>query len=61
MFLERMKASADLSHNHTLESLDKYKRTDALLFFAEHKVIEGGYMYAAVRKWIQDKYSHLTK
>ena len=61
MFLERMKASADLAHNHTLDSLDKYKRTDAMLFFAEHKVIEGGYLYASVRKWVQDKYSHLTK
>jgi hypothetical protein len=61
MFVERMKASIDLLHNHTLDSLDKYKRTDAMLFFAEQKVIEGGYLYAAVRKWIQDKYSQLTK
>lgn len=61
VFIDRMRASADLEHNHALESLDKYKRTDALLFFAEQKVREGGYLYAAVRKWIYDHYSHVTK
>lgn len=61
LFMERMRASTDVDHNHTLDSLDKYKRTDALLFFAENKVIEGGYLYAAVRRWIVDNFSHKTK
>lgn len=61
LFLERMRASHEIDHNHTLDALDKYKRTDAILFFAERKVAEGGYLYAAVRKWIHSNYSRKTK
>lgn len=42
IFLERTQTSLDLPHRHTLESQDEYKRTDALMFLAEHKVAEGG-------------------
>lgn len=61
MYIEKMQASANLSHNHTLESLDKYKRTDALLHFCEQKVMEGGYLYKAVCKWMKEKYGHVKE
>lgn len=47
-------------HNHTLDSLDKFRRSEALLFYARYKVAEGGYSYSAVRRWMQAKYSEYT-
>jgi hypothetical protein len=35
LYMEKTRLTEEYSHNHTMESLDKYKRTDALLFFAE--------------------------
>ena len=59
MLFERKSHSVG-EHNHTLESQDKFKRSDALLFFAEHKVEEGGYLYASVIKWIKEKFTEKT-
>ena len=61
LYMEKTKLTEGESHNHTLESLDKYKRTDAMVFFALHKVMEGGYMYKSVASWIIAKYGHITK
>ncbi len=48
-------------HNHSLKSADQFKRADALTFFARQKVEEGGYMYASVRRWVHEKFNHLTQ
>ena len=59
LHLEQTKSSA--VHNHSLLALDKFKRSDAMLHFARHKVEEGPYMYAAVKKWIKSKYGDVSK
>ena len=61
LFLERTTQANEIEHNHTLDALDKYKRNEVLLLFAEQKVAEGGYMYAAVRTWMLINYSNKTK
>ncbi|KAK5169321.1 uncharacterized protein LTR77_005296 [Saxophila tyrrhenica] len=53
--------SLNIQHNHSLESMDRFKRSDAIVFYAALKVQEGGYMYAAVRRWIMEKFGSATK
>ena len=60
-YVARNQSSLKFEHNHTLESQDKYKRSDGILHFAQVKVEEGGYLYAAVRRWMKDKYAARTK
>ncbi len=48
-------------HNHTLETMDRFKRCDALPFFGAQKVQEEGYGNAPVRRWIQEKYGSYSK
>lgn len=61
MYLERKRHSLGHEHNHTLESLDQFKWSDAMLLFAQRKVEDGGYMYASVSKWIKEKLWERTK
>ena len=63
VFMERTATVKDsmVAHNHSLEALDKFKRSDAVLFFCRLKVEEGGYMYASVRRWLKTHYGDKTK
>lgn len=50
----------NVQHTHSLELLDMYKRSDALMYFCKLKVEEGQYSYAAVVRWAQEKYGPIS-
>ncbi|KAK3697388.1 hypothetical protein LTR37_017450 [Vermiconidia calcicola] len=55
LYCERTPRVVGLDHNHTLESMDRFKRSDGVTFYSRQKVEEGGYMYATVLRWMKDK------
>ncbi len=50
-----------VKHNHTMEALDRFQRSDALKLFAKQKVEEGPYTPDAVKDWMHEKFSSATK
>ncbi|TKA72379.1 hypothetical protein B0A55_06539 [Friedmanniomyces simplex] len=40
--------------------LDRFKRSDALMYFVKNKA-EEGYSYSAVTHWLHDKYGAVTR
>lgn len=55
LYCERTPRVVGVDHNHTLESMDRFKRSDGVTFYSRQKVEEGGYMYATVLRWMKDK------
>lgn len=51
----------DHKHSHTLEVMDRFRRSHALLYFAGYKVDEGNYVASVVLAWIKAKYGKITK
>ena len=50
---------ADLICRSQISLSDRYKRSDAILYFCKVKVTEH-YSYPAVSKWLKEKYGHIT-
>ncbi|KAK5698546.1 hypothetical protein LTR17_023569 [Elasticomyces elasticus] len=61
MYLEKSpKCKGDTAHNHDIDMLDRFKRSDAMMFFVKNKA-EEGYAYSAVTHWLHDKYNSVTR
>ncbi|KAK3657850.1 hypothetical protein LTR56_002232 [Elasticomyces elasticus] len=61
MYLEKSpKCKGDTVHNHDIDMLDRFKRSDAMMFFVKNKA-EEGYAYSAVTHWLHDKYNSVTR
>lgn len=62
LYIERTShiIEGNVQHTHSLELLDMYKRSDALMYFCKLKVEEGQYSYAAVVRWAQEKYGPIS-
>ncbi|TKA65902.1 hypothetical protein B0A55_10871 [Friedmanniomyces simplex] len=61
MYLERSpRCTEAASHNHDIDMLDRFKRSDALMYFVKNKA-EEGYSYSAVTHWLHDKYGSVTR
>ncbi|KAK3640328.1 hypothetical protein LTR56_011926 [Elasticomyces elasticus] len=61
MYLEKSpKCKSDTAHNHDIDMLDRFKRSDAIMFFVKNKA-EEGYAYSAVTHWLHDKYNSVTR
>ncbi|KAK5707510.1 hypothetical protein LTR97_000044 [Elasticomyces elasticus] len=54
------KCKGDTVHNHDIDMLDRFKRSDAMMFFVKNKA-EEGYAYSAVTHWLHDKYNSVTR
>lgn len=62
LYVARTNHTADIRehHTHSLDLLDMYKRSDAIMYFCKVKVEEGQYSYAAVLRWVKEKYGPIT-
>lgn len=59
MYLRRTDRATREEHTHDLEFLDKFKRSNAMMFLAKSKA-EKGYSFSAVANWLHNKYDDLT-
>jgi len=58
MYLERSAKSGE-AHNHDMEVLDTFKRSDAMMYFVKNKA-EEGYSFAAVTNWLHKNFDSMT-
>lgn len=60
MHLRRTDKIADHEHNHDIDMLDRFRRSDGIMYFTKLKA-EEGFSYAGVAHWIHEKYDNVTK
>jgi len=60
LYMQRTYKTGHEQHNHEIDLLDTFKRSDAILYFVKEKAEEGN-SFAAVANWLHDRYDDVTK
>ncbi|KAK4540144.1 hypothetical protein LTR36_009730 [Oleoguttula mirabilis] len=60
VYMQRTAKSRFEQHNHDIDMLDRFKRSEAMMYFVKKKA-EEGYAFSVVANWLHDKYDGVTK
>ncbi|KAK4627677.1 uncharacterized protein CLAFUR5_11881 [Fulvia fulva] len=62
LYMKRTDKTVENNHVHThdIDLLDRYKRSDALMYYSKLK-IEEGYSYSAVLRYVHERYGPVTQ
>lgn len=60
LYIRKTEKCEDSDHNHEIDMLDKFKRSDAMMFLVKKKA-EEGHLFSSVIQWLHKHYDGVTK
>ncbi|KAK5114589.1 hypothetical protein LTR85_010166 [Meristemomyces frigidus] len=60
LYLKRTEKVRFEQHNHDIDMLDRFRRSDGMMYFVKKKA-EEGHAFSSVANWLHDKYDSVTK